>query len=213
MDDEGFYNDEEIYTKDQFNYIAEKNKCPIDFNSLKIDSKVKEEAKIIYFELIKNSQAKRVTKVNHLKFSCIFYAHQRLGIPVQPRDIASSLGMSGENMKAALRRYNELETGYRPYNIEVTVEDLLKIYCEKLNISEKYEDVLIVSNRVFEKDPHIVATRMKQISAASLLLYFLRINGITFKDKKQETIMADLCYKSEATLKVVAKKIFTIDNS
>ncbi len=213
MDEVGYCEGDNSYNRSELNYIAAKSKCPIDFDLIKIDDQIKEQAKIICLILIEKTISKRII-VKHLKFISIFYAYQKLGIPVEPLDIAFDLDMVKSNMLTAFHTYNEIETGYRPDNINVTINDILKIYCNKLDISEMYNDVIIVANRVFEKNAYIKDTNMVQVAGAALLLHFLKINGVNFKGGEQlKVIVARLAHKSPETIKSLSRKIFIIDNS
>ncbi len=215
MDDEEHYCEEDnVYTKSEFSYITTKARCSVDFDSIKIDDHIKEQAKIICIALTANMLPKRIAKVKHLQFVSIFFAYQKMGIPVQPLDIVDKLDMSKQDMLTAFHSYSELETGYRPDNIDVTVEDILKIYCDKLDINDMYENVVLVAERVFKKNSYIKLKNMVQVAAAALLLHFLKINGVSFGNgKKLETIVANLAHKSPETIKSLSKKIFIIDNS
>nr|QBK93745.1 MAG: transcription initiation factor IIB [Pithovirus LCPAC406] len=216
MEDEEHYCEEDnVYTKNEFSYITAKSRCSVDFDSIKIDDHIKEQAKIICIALTANMLPKRIARVKHLQFISIFFAYQKLGIPVQPLDIVDKFeDMTKQDMLTAFHSYNELETGYRPDNIDVTVEDILKIYCDRLDISNMYKDVVLVTERIFKKDSNIKLKNMVQVAAGALLLHFLKINGVSFESgEKLEVIVARLTHKSPETIKSLSKKIFVIDNS
>nr|QBK92644.1 MAG: transcription initiation factor IIB [Pithovirus LCPAC401] len=214
-DEEHYCEGDNVYTKSEFSYITTKSRCSVDFDFIKIDDHIREQAKIICIKLTANMSSKRIARVKNLQFISIFFAYQKLGIPVQPLDIVDKFkDMTKQDMLTAFHSYNELETGYRPDNIDVTVENILKIYCDKLDINDMYENVVLVAERVFRKNASIKLKNMVQVTAGAVLLHFLRINGIKFENKeKLEIIVARLTHKSPETIKSLSKKIFIIDNS
>ncbi len=201
------------YSKLHVYNIAKQNRCPIDFNDLPIGTDVIEKCKVICRTLMEKTVSKRINRIKHLKFICVFFAYNDLEIVVQPEDIAIMVGITKKEMFKSIQTHSELETGYRPKNIRATPAALLERYCETLEMMDHKDDIIKMAKKILSKDPMIDDEKMPQVIAGGLLMYYLKINGITIKGEKIENTAASVSHKSAETIKSTCKRIYEIDNS
>nr|QBK93349.1 MAG: transcription initiation factor IIB [Pithovirus LCPAC404] len=214
-DEEKYYENREDgqYSKLHIYSNLKKDKCPIEFGDIPIRDDVRKAAKIICRKLVEKTAAKRINRLKHLKFVCVYYAYGELGIVEQPQDIALMVGITKKEMFKAIQTHSELETGFRPKNIKATPEALLERYCEKLELNDHKSDIINIAKRILAKDLTMNDDRMPQVVAGGFLLYYLKINGIIINDEKPELTASKITYKSVETIKSMYKNIYRIDNS
>lgn len=203
------------------NGIIKPNKSPDrsiikDLENLDLPFDIKIKADEIAKKL--NCSSKRGSCHEQLVFFCVYAAYiEKAQVDKReyknPAVIAKIVGIKKNKMSRALSMFSEAQTGYKLPAIRVTAVDYLPEYCEKLNLSpETISDVIVLCNRILEKEPDLNETYPQQV-AAGVLFYYAMINGITLNSKaisKKE--FAELVELSEVTLGNIYKKICLVDN-
>ena len=139
-------------------------------------------------------------------YSCIYYAHEDLDRPTDPKQLAKELGIDQKKcIKALTVKFTELQTGYRPAKKETSATQLIPELMTKLEFRNGFENAQSFSSR-FDNDAELKGKPPQNVSAA-ILLYYLENHGFLFNQTEYPSIVD----KKKATIDTVYRKVIAAD--
>ncbi|AYV86157.1 MAG: TFIIB transcription initiation factor [Solumvirus sp.] len=178
-----------------------------DMVNMKFPEDIKIKANNIYLAMTKPTR--RSEKRKMMIFYCIYNAYKEIGIPEDPRNIASTIGIKPTLITKATSLFSNSQTGYEPPNKFHRPNEYLSKICEELGISEqRLPEIDDLTNRVLDNDPGLLEEKPQKLAAA-IINYWLACSGITL-DKETKMKSAK---QSIATIDTLIKKISIADNS
>ena len=118
------------------------------------------------------------------------------------------VGIKKNEISKAFSLCSPLETGYYQQVKKIHFISFLPVYFHLTGLSEStLPDVIELANEILNKDKSL-KSELPQIVAASLLIYYMDINGVTCDLNFSLTVG-----KSEITLNNMKKRIEIIHNS
>jgi hypothetical protein len=149
------------------------------------------------------------------KFACIYYAHEELNQPIDPKNLAVNIGTNPKNIKEALSAFSEVETGYCPVKRQTSPTELVPSLLKTLGIINGYEDAQRFCDKILEKNDILVHNYFyddlrdlfPQNVAAAVLLYYLEIHGNIINVQTYPTIVA----RKKATIGSIYRKVIQYD--
>ena len=184
-------------------------------DALQLDLSISIKAKSIFAEL--NIKTRRKPQL-HVIYFCVYNAHKKLGITIDPIVLASSIGLNANEIKKAtytkIKKYGthtqEFDAKMLYSNNKYTSpKDFISHYYYNIGLgSDLLPSIIKVYTRVIETDPDF-KDNPPQYIAAAIIWYFIHINGITMTIDK---FLIDTKLKKT---KIIAlyKEVQKIDNA
>lgn len=177
-----------------------------DMGDLVISENIKEKANEVYNML--NISTKRGGRRKKVIFFCLHEAHRLMNIPIDPKDLASIVGIKNNDISKAFTMCSPIETGYHPLNIRFTFREFIPVYYRLTGLSNLIlDDVLSLADDIYKKDP-TVENEFPQIMAAAILMYYMEINGV-----ESSINISKVLHTSSLTLNLLKSRIESIHNS
>lgn len=177
-----------------------------DLKNFDFSDDIKKKANYIYNQMTPITKRSKNRKL--LLFFCIYNAHKELRINVIPADIGKKFGLTQGDLRKANSMFSKLQTGYEPIQNEITINDFIQDYCEKLNL-DNLDEIIQFSDNVLKNNKELELT-CPQTLAASMLKYYMVSNDIEFNDK---TLLSIITNRSNTTIDTIYKKIAQSDNN
>jgi transcription initiation factor TFIIIB Brf1 subunit/transcription initiation factor TFIIB len=178
-----------------------------DLKTLDFPDEIKMEANKVFLRM--NCPTKRSKKRKLLVFYCLYCAYLELKNPQVPTAIARKIPIKQSEIPKAMALFSEIQTGYRPPDINITPIHYLKDYCCQLGFTEETKSMVIDLTEELMKKDFTLREESPQKTSAGILQCFMIMNGIQFKKKE----FAKLFGFSEVTINNIYKKILTIYSS
>lgn len=176
-----------------------------DLEPLKISNEIKNKANEIYIRM--GPDTTRAKKRKLLLFHCVYNAYRELGINIAPSEIGQMFNLTQGQMTKTTSMFSALQTGYRSPIVIKIISDYIPEYCQQLGLDT--DDVMIVVNRIINKqNPELMAC-VPQTIAIGLIKYYLSINGIELDDK---TVLSKVGQRSDTTIESTFQRLCKIDN-
>ena len=177
-----------------------------DLENLPIPEAIKYKADEINFKM-GGSLGKDNRKMQRIYF-CIHCAYHEVGTPQDPKYIAQILGLKSGDITKAAATFSQVQTGYEPPIIQKTADDFLPKYCEQFDFSpEMIKEVLLLSQKVYQKNAALRETAPQNV-AAGILYYYATTHGIHIEKKSY----ARLIKRTEVIVSQMYKEVAKIDN-
>jgi len=171
------------------------------------DDRIIQEAEHIFHQL--DLGTKRGRRRRQLLFYCIYMAHIRLGLVVEPRHIAHLVGIEPGDITKALTMCSETQTGYTAPFVNYTPFDFLPHYYQAVGLDRGGLDaVTTLARTILEKEPKLYDV-YPQTVAGGILYYYLSINGASIDDKTFARIIG----RSSASITKMARRVSCIHNA
>lgn len=186
-----------------------------ELNKFKIPDNIKLQADLIYNKL--NLATRRGKRRKQMLFFCIYNAYKELNIPPFPIKIAEIVGLKKNEINKSFSMFSELQTGYKPRNLNLTALDMLPELCKSLGFNDNDIELCIsVGKEIIDNDIKNNSSNLNerldqeypQVVATGILRYFTEINGIDINKKK----FADNVCISDNAIKNIKDKVSMIHN-
>lgn len=171
-----------------------------DLTNVQITEDLKIRANEIFQRL--RTGTKRKNNRKRAVFFCVYRAFIELGKVIEPRNVASLIGMDHNEIHKAMSLCSELQTGYSNLIQERSAKDFIGTILENINVKVDNREIENLLDEVFKKDPSLTDD-VPQTVAAAAICYFLEINGI----KISPVEVASVIKISEMTMKKIKTKI------
>lgn len=199
----------ELHIEGMSNDVAYSNKngksIMNDLSKYNFDHIINVRANLIYNKM--NLTTRRANNRIHLLFFCVYNAHRELNINIDAHELGKKFGLKQGQMQKTQSMFSFMKTGYKPTIKTISPLDYLEDYCEKLNISEYTENILMYASSLLDKNPKLLQ-QVPQTVAAGLIKYYMEINGITLEDDKNLSITT---HRSDTTIDSIKKIIAELD--
>jgi len=202
------YQDEIIVSCDIKNHIPAKTltfTIMNELNKFNIPDDIKKDAERIYHTL--NYHIRRGRKRKKMIFYCIYNAFLEHDIIYDPYILADFIGLEANEVQKCFSMF--IVDNYKPVLKKFHPKDFFPHYCKIFNINlDALPRLEKLCNEIINKDKSLLEMFPQTVSA-SILYYFLTINGITINK-------LEFCKKlkrSETFITKLYEKIASIHNS
>lgn len=178
-----------------------------EINTSDIDQDIKTKALEILNKMDLSIVGVKGNNKNLCKFACIYYAHEELDQPTDPKYLAEKLKVNPAKCRDALNKFSELQTGYCPAKREANASQLIPELMEKLGIRNGFIDAQRFSDKILKKNPDLKEISPQNLSAA-ILLHYLIIHGFDINLVTYPSIVE----KKKATIDSIYRKVVAADS-
>lgn len=196
-----FYNDEIVSVLDTRMHLPSKNlnfTIMNELEKLNIPEDIKIIAEKIYHTL--KYHIRRGKKRRKMIFYCIYNAFLEYGIVYDPYILADLIGLESNEVQKCFSMF--ITDNYKPIKRRFHPKDFFPHYCKVFNIDNSHIPKLEkICDDVISKDKELLEN-FPQSVAASVMYYYLFINGITINKnefsrrlKRSETFVTKLYEK------------------
>lgn len=167
------------------NNTAEKKEKKIlrELDDMELPDSIKLTARDIYLRAFdKETRGKNRKRA---MFFCIFNAYNERGESVDPRRIASLVGLEVKS-KEISRAKKCGNSNYKPKNVISTPFDFLYRYCELLGKENDYEPISCLAQAIIRNKPELEDgsnSKPQHVAAAIIYYYYSRTNSEISKEK------------------------------
>lgn len=176
-----------------------------DLSKYSFDHNINIRANVIYNKM--NLTTRRANNRTYLLFFCVYNAHRELNINIDAHELGAKFGLKQGQMQKTQSMFSYMKTGYKPTIKTISPLDYLEDYCDKLNISEYTENIILYATNLLDKNTELLQL-VPQTVAAGLIKYYMEINGIMLEDDKNLSITT---HRSDTTIDSIKKKIAELD--
>lgn len=178
-----------------------------EINTSEIDQDIKTKALEVLNKMDLSIVGVKGNNKNLCKFACIYYAHEELDQPTDPKYLAEKLKVNPAKCRDALNKFSELQTGYCPAKREANASELIPELMEKLGIRNGFIDAQRFSEKILKKSPNLKEISPQNLSAA-ILLHYLTIHGFDINLVTYPSIVE----KKKATIDSIYRKVVAADS-
>lgn len=178
-----------------------------EIRNLPYGDDIKELADCIYSSInLEGSKKKPKKMAIHY---CLFQAHQKLGQPIDPYMLGTSIGLSADKVSKSLNYYNQQTgSGYQNTISYIDPIDLIPVYCQTLRLTEDTIRAIVDYYRTITRKMPSLLDKPPRTIVAGIINYYMVTNGI----KVEKDDFARLFQLSFGTINSTCKKISKIDN-
>jgi len=148
-----------------------------ELSKYEITDEVKIKANEIYNKM-SLINTKRGNCRKQMFFILLYYSYKELNIPVDPNVLAKSMNIEKSQINKAFTKFSEIQTGYKPVNVEIDINTTIKRICDNIGFDEdRLNHCLEVSDIILAKDKELLFEYKIQKVAAAIIEFYLYISG------------------------------------
>lgn len=176
-----------------------------DLSKYNFDTNINIRANLIFNKM--NMASRRANNRSSLLFFCVYNAHKELNMNVDVSELGAKFNLTQGQIQKTQSMFSFLKTGYKPTIRTISPLDYLADYCDKLNINEYTENILMYANNLLDKNTELLQL-VPQTVAAGLIKYYLEINGIPLEENIN---LSTVTHRSDTTIDSMKKRIAELD--